>query len=286
VSEQVDSGPLTDEEFFRRTQRNSRLGGALHFSGLLFLLGTLVYSYLSLTNLETSIQEKTGKLAALEEQLEFARADIRAKTGKLAVLEEQLEIARSETLDVEATQREILEFLGKVLDGEPIRIFDAQVDWEGVQQQLGELRAGPAKSAIMNAILLSWKDIQFDLGGDALESGFDSSTFLLKVLRSVGVVIEVPEGVLPSTAIKQASCLVENAQPGDIAFFKGDIGSFGLLIAATSGSIGDVVGIGHLSTEYPLRITGVHNNPKTIYGFEGYYRPPYAGAFPSDAECD
>lgn len=66
---------------------------------------------------------------------------------------------------------------------------------------------------------------------------------------------------------------VSDPQPGDLLFFKGEIGNFGLFYLAPGSSSGLGIAIGALGTEDPCVITDAHSNPD--FPFIGYFRVIY-----------
>jgi cell wall-associated NlpC family hydrolase len=146
------------------------------------------------------------------------------------------------------------------------------VNWEKVLSSLDEMPSGNRKQAIINALILAKKHSPFLLGGNT-ESGFDSTTFLRHILSSAGVRISQKPREKLSDTLMRTTTKVATAKPGDLVFYKGNIGSFGLFIIYVGDSDETSLGIGTLESNYPVAIYQFAMNPH--FTKTGYFHVIY-----------
>ena len=161
-------------------RKASKRAGLLSIVGFLIVVASLLYSYIQLSGLEKNIEEK--KIILNKQREEIYELN---KTAEKSRLEADKIKHRVEELD--STQQSLLDFLVSVTDKNNVSILGPDVDWKEVKRQLNSLPSGKRKNAILNAILLAWKDIPFSMGQEEVRTGFDSPRFLRYVLNTVGL---------------------------------------------------------------------------------------------------
>lgn len=70
------------------------------------------------------------------------------------------------------------------------------------------------------------------MGGKSVPAGFDSPSFMSFVLSNSNVEIRRKPGLRLSDSLMQQFYQVEQPWPGDLVFYKGKIGNFGLIFIA------------------------------------------------------
>ena len=252
----------------------SRRAGYLAIVGVGIVVTSLVYSFFQLSVLERNISEKTSELIELnlekdrqERQLQDVQAEVENSQKEAAQLRKKVE-------DLSSTQQSLLDFLTSVTDPGRIHILSESVPWEEVKRQIGDIRGGKRKNAILHGLLLAWKDIPFSLGGKSTLE-FDSPGFLAYVLNSVGINIVPQENTFLSVTLMNQFEKTDHPKPGDLVFFRGAVGNFGFILAAVGTSFSEHVGIGTLETVNPLQVLSLNEINVRHFPLRGYYRVRY-----------
>lgn len=250
-----------------KIKKSSRRSAWLTIYGALIIIGSLIYSYINLTSLEEAISDKSNELKALEQsviKLQEKEKDYRY----------ELNTAENKLKNLQNTQNSVLDFLVSVTSKSKVHLLDPSVDWGEAKKQLNALPAGDRKNALLNAILLAWKDIPFSMGEEGLH-GFDSPRFLRYVLQLVGIEVKQVKGKRMSDTLMEMFEKVDNPKPGDLVFFKGQKGSFGFILLSVGNSDTEHVGIGTLQKVAPLQIISMGNINTPSFPLRGYFRVTY-----------
>ncbi len=248
-------------ENLERIRSSSRRAGFLTIAGFLVVVASLLYSYTQLSWLERAIEEKKDELASTKVEI-----------GKLR---EDAKKIRQKVNDLDSTQQSLLDFLVSVTDRDKVSILGSNVDWDEVKQQLNHLPSGQRKNAILNAMLLAWKDIPFSMGQENVRVGFDSPRFLRYVLKTVGLNVKSRPGEPLSVTLMKRFEKVDDPKPGDLVFFKGQVGSFGFILASVGKDDSEHVGIGTLQKIAPLQVISMGNINTPFFPLRGYFRVVY-----------
>ena len=272
-----------------RIKKASIRAAFLTIAGFLIVVASLFYSYTNLAKLEKTIEDKKITLNRQKEEIKELnnKADKFKTQIKTYVNEvekykknaEKFKFQANEIKDkiheLDSTQQSLLDFLVSVTDKTNVSILGTDVDWEEVKRQLNNLPAGKRKNAILNAILLAWKDIPFSMGKEGLRSGFDSPRFLRYVLKTVGLEVRTKRGEPLSFTLMNRFKKIDDPKPGDLVFFKGQVGNFGFILCSVGESDSKHVGIGTLQKIAPLQIISMGNINTPYFPLRGYYRVVY-----------
>lgn len=182
---------------------------------------------------------------------------------------------RSHTDELLRTQAGVLDFLSGVTSSEQIRLIDPSVNWAKTRKYLIDMPAGPRKSATLMAILLAWKDLPFSLENRSLSSGLDSPHFINVVLANSDVKVQQRPNERLSDAMMRQFSKVDLPEPGDLIFYKGNVGSFVLMYIAPGSSKGKGVAVGTLQTGEEIQIIDTANINIPAYPLIGCFRVPY-----------
>lgn len=226
---------------------SSRRAAILSILGAIIILGSLSYSAFKLSEVERTVVEKQHEVAALSQDIESLRK----------------------------TQNGLLDFLASVTDNSKISILDRDVDWGVVKTDLEKLPSGRRKQALLTAILLAWKDIPFTMGPQSVSQGFDSPRFIEFVLSRSGVRINKRNDERMSDALMRSFKKADKPRPGDLVFYKGQEGSFGLIYLSDGKPSSAGVGIGTLQAAAPLQIISLNNINTPYFPLIGYFRVVY-----------
>jgi hypothetical protein len=231
----------------------AQLGRASQRAALLSLLGFLA--------ILASMGYAAVKLRQLEKEKEQLSASIK--------------YLRSHTDELLQTQESVLDFLGGVTSGDRIRLIDPSVNWTQTKKYLVNMPAGPQKTAVLTAVLLAWKDLPFSLDNHSLASGLDSPHFIGIVLSNVGVPVQKGPNERLSDAMMRQFKKVDSPMPGDLIFYKGNVGSFVMMYLAPGSADGKGVAVGTLQTGEEVQIVDTVHINTPVYPFIGYFRVPY-----------
>lgn len=176
--------------------------------------------------------------------------------------------------DLNTTQESLLDFIGTSLSDSSINRIQFGIDWEQIKIKIINLPAGKRKQALLNAILLSWKEIPFSLGEINLRNGFDSPGFIEYILKSVDIKINKDVNLPLSQNIMNTFKMTDTPEIGDLMFYRGRIGSFGLFYLGNKDDfLSEGVGIGTLQKQFPI---GVYKYMNTeFFPFIGYFKVNY-----------
>lgn len=235
------------ESQFENLGRASRRAAILSVFGFLLIVGALGYAALNLHRLETERQQ----------------------------LEASVHQLKSQTEDLRRTQQGILDFLGGVTAKDRIRLIDPSVDWAATKHYLAEMKSGPRKAATLAAILLAWKELPFSLDNRSLSAGMDSPHFINVVLLSAGIHVEQRPGERLSVAMMRQFKPVDSPLPGDLIFYRGNLGSFVVMYIAPGSSNGKGVAVGTLQSGEEVQVLDTANINTPVYPFIGFFRVPY-----------
>ena len=241
---------ISDDSFDARV---AQLGKASQRAALLSLTGFLV------------ILASMGYAAVKLHQLEKEKQE----------LSESIKYLRSHTDELLQTQEGVLDFLGGVTSGERIRLIDPSVNWTQTKKYLINMPAGSQKTAVLTAILLAWKDLPFSLDNHSLATGLDSPHFIAVVLANVGVNVQKGPNERLSDAMMRQFRQVDSPMPGDLIFYKGNVGSFVMMYMAPGSESGKGIAVGTLQTGEPVEIVYTVHINTPVYPFIGYFRVPY-----------
>jgi cell wall-associated NlpC family hydrolase len=208
--------------------------------------------------------------AIAQKQIEIAELD-----GQLKRRESTIAALNSDIQNLRSTQESLLDFLAKVTDETQVSILDRDVDWTFVKADLQKLPGGKRKQAILAAILLAWKEIPFAMGKKSVGKGFDSPRFIEYVLATNGLKINQRTGERLSDALMRTFERVETPQPGDLVFYRGQVGSFGFIYLSEGGPSRSGVGIGTLQAIAPLQIISLSNVNTPHFPLIGFFRVVY-----------
>lgn len=232
--------------------RASKRAAVLSLLGFLMILGALGYAALKVTRLE----REQERLEALNRKLELRTDQLRR------------------------TQEGVLDFLGSVTAGEQIRLIDPSVDWARTKTYLVEMQSGPRKQAVLAALLLAWKDLPFSLRNRSLSGGLDSPHFIEVVLSSVGVHVQQRPGERLSDAMMRQFEPVDSPLPGDLIYYRGNVGNFVVMYIGPGSPNGKGVAIGTLQTGEEVQVLDTSHINTPVYPFIGVFRVPYLAPGP------
>jgi cell wall-associated NlpC family hydrolase len=250
------------EQQVQQLGKASRKVAFLSLASFLIVAGSLIYSAVKLNSLRTSVEKKQSELTVLQKQIEPINQRVKE-------LNQRVDELRS-------TQEDILNFLAKVTSAQDIKLIDRDVDWEKTKQQIMSLPAGQRKQAALAAVLLAWKYIPFKLGGNSLKSGFDSPRFVKFVLFQVGIEVEQLPNERLSETLMRSFKKVDKPQPGDLIFYKGNVGSFVMIYLAEGRNEGKGVCVGTLQPGEPVQIMDSADITTDSHPFIGYFSPNYS----------
>ncbi len=241
-------------------KRASKLSIFLILFGLVFMLGSIFYATKKIGGLKYQISELNQKSSELSDQ-------INQKSSAKVALQKDID-------NLINTQKSIFDFLASITRSNKIKFIDPKIDWPKAQKELIDMNPGKRKEAIFGAIIMASVGTSFKLGKGSFAEGFDSSSFIEYVLSQVGVNIKKHPTKYLSVTIMEQCTAVQEPKPGDLFFYKGDVGNFGLFYLGPGNPSGKGIAVGALESVHPCVIMDTSSiNP--LYEFIGYFRVTY-----------
>jgi NlpC/P60 family len=245
---------VLSEVSFDELGKASRRAALVSLVGILIVLGGMAYAIFNLSRLERQRQ-----LLEIEKKS----------------LADSVKNVETRTRELQQTEESVLDFLGGVTSKEKFRLIDPSVDWPRTKATILAMDAGPRKSAVLDAILLAWKNLPFSLEDRSLGRGLDSSHFMNVVLSSTGVHVQQRKDERLSDAMMGQFQKVDSPLPGDLIFYHGNVGSFVLMYIGPGSPEGKGVAIGTLQTGEEVMVLDTKNVNASVYPFIGFFRVPY-----------
>ncbi len=246
----------TDESIAQASRRAARVSAI----GAVLVFASLIYS--------------AFRIASVEEQIEFKQAMLDAVSDTLELESKRWLKLQSEVEELRLMQHGLLTFLSTIVDDSKVRLIDPDVDWMHVQTAI-DTTHGARRQAMLAAVLLAWKDIPFAMGSSRPDAGFDSPRFLSYVLERSGVKVTPKPNERMSDALMRVCTRVDAPLPGDLVFFRGQVGAFGLLYLGGDVQSGTAIGIGTLQATEPLQVMLLKHVNTQYFPLIGFFRVPY-----------
>ena len=224
-------------------RRSSRRSAIISIIGVLIFLSSLLFaSY----NLFTTNKE----LRIVKDELKKAGDSLtkeKKKVDGLKLDESQLNQYLINLINSTQTNQGIADTTGN------------NIDWNSIKRTIVNLPTGKRKLALTIALLTTWKEIPFELGKNTPRKSFDSPGYIQYILEQVGInIVKNSHEPLSVTLMKHFK-KVYNPLPGDLIFYRGQVGNYGLFYICPKGSYNNDIAIGTLETKYPLTIQTTGN---------------------------
>lgn len=247
-------------------EKSSRRSAIISLIGILIFITSLLFASYNLFNSNKELRKVKAELKRSSDSLnrqKEAIAELKNRITGLKLDEQQLNQYLISL--IESTQAN----QGNTLaDGE-------KVDWSSIKKTIINLPSGKRKLALTIALLTTWKQIPFELGKNTPKSSFDSPGYIQYVLKQAGINITRNNTEPLSVTIMKRYKKVDNPLPGDLIFYKGQIGSFGFFYLGPGTANGQGTAIGTLQAAFPLGIYDTINVNTEYFPFIGYYRVEY-----------
>jgi len=252
-------------ETLARTSSRTALATALSAS---LVVAAIAYSSLRLYQVKAEVDRKNEQVKVLDREKAAIAKEVAKLRTEAAEKSKQVELLTS-------TQGDLLKFLGGVTEKEKIRLIREDVDWPRISKGIQELPPGRRKQAVLGAILLAWQNIPFALGGQSAAKGFDSTGFVQFLLGRVGIPVTKDPSERLSVALMRMFARVDSPQPGDLMFYKGNVGNFVMMYLGPGSQMGRGVCIGTFESGQPVQVMDSANFMTSVYPFIGYFRVTY-----------
>jgi hypothetical protein len=190
--------------------------------------------------------------------------------------ESEREDLKKQLESLKRSQSDLVDFFEKITSSEKVAVIRPGVDWNAARKEILDLPPGQRKNAVFSALLYTWKDIPFRLGGNSARGGFDSPRFIAQCLSQVGLRFATNRDQPLSVTIMNGCRRVETARCGDLMFYKGDVGYFVMMYLAPSREVGQAICIGTFESGEPVQVRDSADFRTDLYPFQGFFSPPYA----------
>lgn len=217
----------------------------------------------ALEDLQSTLKKKQAEVKGLQSTLKKKQAEVEALQSTL----------KKDRADLRAVKSTIADFVFSVF--EEAQLMPESVSSSKVKDHIIEMGRGKRQKAVIFSLMYAWKAIPFKLGGDDFQTGLDSTTFLYKVLNGAGVRIERDDGERLSSAMMSKFDRTKDPKSGDLVFYKGDIGNFGLMIVRPEAQDHEALAVGVLETGVPLQVLKLKNINADAYPKIGVFRVTY-----------
>jgi hypothetical protein len=246
----------------------SRRVGWLSLFGAVVVFLSIGYSYFTIRQLDYKVAQRSSEITSLQSEILQLEGAIKDKKNHIQEL-------NSSIITLRETRNSAAALLLDILNIEHQVRVDKVVNWEGLREQLLSMPSGQRQEAVLTAILLAWKDVPFNIDGNRFFEGLSSPGFIKYVLSLVGIKVQEKSGERISDALMRSFEKTEHTDPGDIACYKGAIGSFCLLIISTDSNGKPLAAIGTLETVNPLGIYAMSNINIDHFPLVGYFKVSY-----------
>jgi len=237
---------------FESLARRSRIAAAITLSGFAVIAIAYVLGFV--------------QVRKSEQDLKILKAQIRSEQNQLSQIQPEVK-------NLKQSQTDLLQVFGRVISGSQIAILSRRVQWQAVQDTIIRMPPGARKQAALAAILLAWKNVPFVLGAHNVGSGYDSPSFISDVLSDVGISVKRQPKELLSDALMRSFKRTQEPKAGDLVFYKGQTGSFGLILL-TDGK-DDAIGVGTLQAVSPLQIMRLDEVNTPYFPLIGFFHVTY-----------
>lgn len=242
-----------------RIDRISRTSKIISFIIIPLMFALFVYGAFRLNTLYKNIENTKKELIEKEKEIDKYNTLLNSLSYSITNMQE--------------SEKVLFDFFDHLLNTS--NTIDYSVNWESTKEEIMSLPSGDRKKAILNALVTTWREIPFNMQGDSPKSGFNSSSFMLFVLNSVGVTIDDKPNIYLSVDLMNSFKRTETPEPGDLIFYKGAVGYFGVIYLSKGKPNGKGVGVGTLETANPLGIYETSNFNTEYFSFFGYYKVKY-----------
>jgi hypothetical protein len=247
-------------------EKSSRRSAIISLIGILIFITSLLFASYNLFNSNKELKEI---------KIELRRSADSLNKQKKAVAELQNRIAGLK-LDESQLNQYLIGLMESTQANQGNSFADGgSVNWANIQKTIIDLPSGKRKLALTIALLTTWKQIPFELGKNTPKSSFDSPGYIQYVLKQTGVNISRNKAEPLSVTIMKRYKKVDDPLPGDLIFYKGQIGSFGFFYLGPGTPKGQGIAIGTLQAAFPLGIYDTINVNTEYFPFIGYYRVEY-----------
>ncbi|MEM6737596.1 MAG: NlpC/P60 family protein [Bacteroidota bacterium] len=236
----------------------------LLFNGLPVLI-VLAGTFYASTNLERSYSE-----------LETVKCLLKEAEFKVDSLNIYFRKISQDVDDLKGDEKKLTDFLIQLIKtSKKNSVGSEELDWDRISKCILDLPSGKRKTAVLISLLIAWKEIPFELGGSSPSASFDSPSFLKYVVEQVGIEVNKrPDEFLSVTMMKKFE-KVDKPLPGDLIFYKGQTGNFGLMYLCDGHSDGQGIAVGTLQAISPLAIYETRHINTPFFPLRGYYRVNY-----------
>jgi len=216
------------------------------------------------------------KVQKLEESSFELQKQVNRLTERANGLEEKSKALSAEIKALTLTDKNVLENIKNIPQANRSRFLDANVNLDELIDQITILPLGERRRAVLLALVLASKVIPDGLDKDLYIIGFDSSQFIRFVLSQGGTNIDYQLNRHLSETMMQRFQRVESPMPGDLMFYRGDVGNFVMMYLGKGAPNGQGICVGTFKTGRDVRIMDSSSFDTSAYPFIGYYRVDYS----------
>jgi len=240
-------------ETLDKVQRSSKRSAIITALGIFIFIASLLYSSFNLFQTSKTLDETKSRLRHTKDSLVTISRKVQAlKTDESNINEYVIKLLKSTRENNGGTYNTI-----------------SESKWNEIVKTLMDLPSGKRKLAVTIALLTTWKDMPFELNRNSIKSSFDSPGYISYVLSQVEIPVQRKRNQPLSVTLMDRFKKVDKPLPGDLMFYKGQIGNFGLIYLCPG------IAVGTLQASSPLGIYETKYMNTEYFPFIGYYRVDY-----------
>lgn len=236
-----------------KLQRSSKRSAVISALGIFIFIASLLYSSYNLFKTSKTLDETKRRLSKTNESLIKINKKVQGlKRDESNINQYVLNLLKSTRQNNRSSADEI-----------------SESKWNEIVKTLLELPSGKRKLAVTISLLTTWKEIPFELNKNSIKLSFDSPGYISYVLEQVDISVKRKSNQPMSVTLMEKFKKVDNPLPGDLMFYKGQVGNFGLIYLCPG------IAVGTLQASSPLAIYETKYMNTEYFPFIGYYRVDY-----------
>jgi cell wall-associated NlpC family hydrolase len=243
-----------------KLQQTSKRSAIISAVGIFIFISSLLYSAYHLFKTSKTLDSTKVILSQTQGRLRHTRDSLTSIGMKVQEL-------KKDEANINEYVINLLKSTQENYGGSSQDVTDSS--WNNISTTFLALPSGRRKLAVTIALLTTWKQIPFELGKNNIKSSFDSPGYISYVLSQVNIKIKRQSGEPYSVTMMKKFRKVEDPLPGDLMFYKGQVGNFGLIYLSPG------IGIGTLQAVSPLGIYETKYMNTEYFPFVGYFRVDY-----------
>lgn len=236
-----------------KLQLSSKRSAMISALGIFIFISSLLYSSFNLFKTSKTLDETKNRLNQTKDSL--------------ITISRKIQGLKNDESNINEYVIHLLKSTRENNGGTPNAISESK--WDEIVKTLLNLPSGKRKLAVTIALLTTWKEMPFELNRNSIKSSFDSPGYISYVLSQVDIKVKRKTDQSLSITLMDKFKKVDKPLPGDLMFYKGQVGNFGLIYLCPG------IAVGTLQASSPLGIYETKYMYTEYFPFIGYFRVVY-----------